>query len=90
MPTPYVPRRINMQVPKTVGSDPPPFNPPPLSPQSDWTDTVKSFILRLPVWARLAALGVVGLLILVVVSVANHKSAYDQGMAYDPPETSPR
>lgn len=44
-----------------------PSDPPPLSPQPDWTDTVRSFVRRMPVWARLVALGVAGLLILLAV-----------------------
>jgi hypothetical protein len=74
------------QAPRTSSSDPPPFNPPPLSPQQpDWTDTVRSFVRRMPIWARLVALGVTGLVILILASAAHSSGggspSYNQGYA---------
>jgi hypothetical protein len=74
------------QTPSIASSDPPPFNPPPLPPQPS-KRTKQPLLRRLPVWARLVILGVVALAVLIatLVAVTNHKSPYEQGMAYDPP-----
>ena len=61
--------------PQAQAPSTPPSDPPPLSPQPDWTDTVRSFARRMPVWAKLAALGVVGLLILLAVQGIKDSSA---------------
>jgi hypothetical protein len=56
------------QAPGIAPSEPSPFNTPPQPDPRPDAVTVQSLILRMPVWARLVALGIVGLFILVVVS----------------------
>lgn len=45
----------------------PPTPAPPAAPPPAWTDAVRSFVRRTPVWARLVAVGAVSLLIIAAV-----------------------
>jgi len=58
---------------------------PQAGPRPDWTYTMRFFVRRLPVWARLVAVGVIGLFILIGISgikdSGGHSTSYNLGYA---------